>query len=905
MRKKLSFILCFVLAIALGVSAITLASAAEPAFDGTTNLATDATLWNKGGFTTDSNCTIGANGIVFDEYGAGQACAGLALKEFLPYNNTIVIKFKGENAADAGQSFLKVVFADCSGSNNAAALKPWEISGKVEHLALEIKDTIQLWQYNEGNVYGEHKTQSLSAGNTNYMDNVEHTLTIDSAASETGVALKITVDDTVQYDGTIASTKLYCNSALTIGAYGTSLVSNSLTISSVTIKDNAPDQEVAKDESNLLYAADDWTVTSGENNEAVLDGEAGSLTVGNFGATAYGATYEKELPVAYKMTAKLEMTNNDTSATGDAVKGIRFVVLDNSNKLDGTPASSTEAINSVFVQVDIDGNVWVKTSKDGEEIGLGAGIWVPGLKTGVNTVSVTVKPNWTDYDTGVIEIIVEAGGTYMFKQITDLSLIKGNHLTIGGENKAGTNATFEVSSLKIEDLLTVPTPDPVTEDVEKWSTIDATVTDGVASLTGCNWAATADGMPASAEISTTVTLTADYQNWFKFGVSTYQSKQSNGGESATEGNATLTITLHTSYYLMAYYNGNNTAISVTHNSSTTTQLCGNGEHVFKFAIVGTDLKIWRDGTLDATIDISATAFATAEKLYIAAFTPDGSTSKGTATLDVSYTYTPEVDENTVASVEAMRDIYALPCVVTEENAREVKAAAEAVKAEIDLLDEAIEVNNYDYIAYVISLADAQIAVIEAKEAAAEVDDVLAQITVPEILNDEIVATLEAAVAAAKASYEALPEAAKGYIENYGKIEEVEIAVEEYKLAKADQAAAADVIALIDLIEIPEEINADNIGKLRIDVNAARVAYDGLTATQKALVTNYADLENAEIAVESYVEPPQSSDDPTSGSGSGSSDGEVTEGCFAGMATGSALFAVIALAGAVLLKKKRD
>lgn len=122
-------------------------SAAGEKFDGTTNLATDSTLWSKSAMTNASWYTVDEKGIVFTEYGTGSAVGALSLKDSLPYEGTIAMTFNSETTV--GNGFLKVVFADNSGSANGLAMKPWEISGSAEHVALEIqKDSVFLWQYN-------------------------------------------------------------------------------------------------------------------------------------------------------------------------------------------------------------------------------------------------------------------------------------------------------------------------------------------------------------------------------------------------------------------------------------------------------------------------------------------------------------------------------------------------------------------------------------------------------------------------------------------------------------------------------------------------------------------------------------------------------------------------------------
>lgn len=99
---------------------------------------------------------------------------------------------------------------------------------------------------------------------------------------------------------------------------------------------------------------------------------------------------------------------------------------------------------------------------------------------------------------------------------------------------------------------------------------------------------------------------------------------------------------------------------------------------------------------------------------------------------------------------------------------------------------------------------------------------------------------EDAIAAARAAYDALPESVKAKVTNYDVLTAAEAALAALKQEKADQAAAAAVT---------EKISA--IGTVTKDSGAAileaRKAYDALTDTQKALVTNYGVLTAAEKA----------------------------------------------------------
>lgn len=95
--------------------------------------------------------------------------------------------------------------------------------------------------------------------------------------------------------------------------------------------------------------------------------------------------------------------------------------------------------------------------------------------------------------------------------------------------------------------------------------------------------------------------------------------------------------------------------------------------------------------------------------------------------------------------------------------------------------------------------------------------------------------IDAAVLAARAAYDALNSSEKQHVTNYNKLLTAEQNGSE---GEENQAAADEVIALIN------EIPADAV-KTDETVLAARAAYDALTEVQKALVTNYSKLTQAE------------------------------------------------------------
>lgn len=106
-----------------------------------------------------------------------------------------------------------------------------------------------------------------------------------------------------------------------------------------------------------------------------------------------------------------------------------------------------------------------------------------------------------------------------------------------------------------------------------------------------------------------------------------------------------------------------------------------------------------------------------------------------------------------------------------------------------------------------------------------------------------------AIEAARAAYDALTADQKALVTNYETLTAAETSLKALQdaadKAADDQAAANPVI---------EQINA--IGTVTLDsktaIEAARAAYDALTAEQKALVTNYSALTSAEKALSSLI-----------------------------------------------------
>ncbi len=90
----------------------------------------------------------------------------------------------------------------------------------------------------------------------------------------------------------------------------------------------------------------------------------------------------------------------------------------------------------------------------------------------------------------------------------------------------------------------------------------------------------------------------------------------------------------------------------------------------------------------------------------------------------------------------------------------------------------------------------------------------------------------------QAEYDALTEAQKELVTNYSTLQALRKLIPDLKAA----AAVADKISAIG------EVTSDNYQKKQALVIEARTAYDALTADQKKRVTNYAELEKAELFI---------------------------------------------------------
>jgi hypothetical protein len=220
-----------------------------------------------------------------------------------------------------------------------------------------------------------------------------------------------------------------------------------------------------------------------------------------------------------------------------------------------------------------------------------------------------------------------------------------------------------------------------------------------------------------------------------------------------------------------------------------------------------------------------------------------------------------------ATLTAARDRYAELQAAAEQAAAD-REAADAVEAKIDAIgsveytdackakiDEARDaydaltdaqkalVENYDE----LEGAEAAYAYLKAEAEATQADHTAAAAVKEKIYDIGTVEYTEACkvkIDEARDAYDALTDTQKALVTNYETLTAAEASYAALKAAAdqaaADQAAADEVIEKINAIGTVEYTEAS---KTKID--AAREAYNALTDTQKALVTNYETLSAAE------------------------------------------------------------
>lgn len=745
----------------IGISSV---SAAGEKFDGTTNLATDSTLWSKSAMTNASWYTVDEKGIVFTEYGTGSAVGALSLKESLPYEGTIAMTFNSETTV--GNGFLKVVFADNSGSANGLAMKPWEISGSAEHVALEIqKDSVFLWQYNAGNVYGAHVQQTVTAATTNYIDGNDHLLTIEYAAKETAYELRLSIDETVHFNGTIASTALFCNSILTLGGYGNSTVTDKLTIGRLTVKQAGTAPAPVVDEDNLLGKEEEWTVS--ENESVIYDPTAATLTSSAHDGAEI-AVMKNALPSEAKIDVRICLENLPEEAVHSPVA--RFRILGNET-------------GEVVVQLDDDGNVWIiRYAIDGTDkpIVSSAGEWIPGILAGTNTISVSVIPELTDGDEDIF-IRVSAAGKTVGLAVDDLSYMNGNRFSVIG----GATAGFRITSVKIEDLVKEKPADAKTEkalisDASGWSYVSSVLSTDKIELGSQDYLVCNAALPVNGEVTYTVTGTADCDSWYYFGFGNFKSSLWDA-EEIGEGQARFRIVTTGS---MGYYVVDMNGVSVATASPNLTQIYNGEAQTFSFLTEKTEegltVTMKRNGTTEFTqVYANDSALGGSECFYLT-FRATGVHTKAPVITNVVSSFAESGVPEYNAAIAVKRAVYALCSSPDEENAFAVKQQAEELIA--GLTDDQKEiVNNVAYARYVIAKADAVLAVVADKAAAKAFSDKIAALNADyTTITGENVGNAKADVARLREEYDSLPENVKAYVTDYGDIETVEIRIDEFE-----------------------------------------------------------------------------------------------------------------------------
>ena len=190
-------------------------------------------------------------------------------------------------------------------------------------------------------------------------------------------------------------------------------------------------------------------------------------------------------------------------------------------------------------------------------------------------------------------------------------------------------------------------------------------------------------------------------------------------------------------------------------------------------------------------------------------------------------------ESDEAAANAVTDL--ISAIGTVEYTSESKSRIDAAREAYDALTDAQKglVTNYG----VLTAAEQAYADLKKK---ADADRAAANAVIAKIdAIGTVTLSSEAAITAARSAYDALTPAQQALVTNYGTLLSAETTLELLKhQAETDQAAANAVIAKIDAI------GTVTLGS-EAAINAARSAYDALTAAQKLLVTNLGVLTAAE------------------------------------------------------------
>ena len=166
---------------------------------------------------------------------------------------------------------------------------------------------------------------------------------------------------------------------------------------------------------------------------------------------------------------------------------------------------------------------------------------------------------------------------------------------------------------------------------------------------------------------------------------------------------------------------------------------------------------------------------------------------------------------------------------------EAEAAIEAARVAYVALSDAEKAGVYNY----SKLADLLAQLAQLKDKATAVSEQINVLPAAE----QVTLENEAAIAAARAAYDALSDAEKAAVANYDKLQAAEQQIGNIK-------AAAEVTQMIDAIG---EITLDNYETKYEQIVTARSAYDNLAEGAKALVTNLDTLKKAEETYQSMDE----------------------------------------------------
>ena len=762
LKKKLVLLLSAILVVSIAVSlcaATLFAADGADKFDGQTNLATDASLWNRGAKTDSAWYTVGENGIGITEYGAGSAPTAVSLKELLPYEGVLQVTFNSD-VNPAG--YFKMIFADNSGSTNGLAMKPWEISGKAEHVALEINNNgIFLWQYNKGNEYPNASQLGVNNATVNYIDGNDHVIKVEYKAGENSYKLKLMIDETVHYDNTLTTDKLFVNNVLTLGGYGNNQVVANLAIKSVTVEKLGEEPAPVIDANNLLGKADKWTVS--EN--ATLDETTATLTAN--GITGSIAALKDVLPAEATISMKAELLDVPTEDTHKGM--IQFRILSND-------------VEELVMQIDGDGNVWLMhIDKVSGEILTTSGDWLPGLLAGLNTIQISVTPEF-DADGSDVLVVVSAAAKNIGLVVENLDLVTGNYFEVVGLGVGG----IKITEIKVDDMVKEKSDSALTEkdlikDASGWSYVSSSISEDKIELGGQDYLQYTKELPAEGEVTFTIKGTADCNSWYYLGFGNFKSSLWDGETVTAEQNRfRITTTGTQGFYTIGLSDGT----AVAKKTSDTTTLFDGTKQTFTWKTEKVDgglkITLTRNGIEEfSNVYASDTALGSSKGFYLM-FRATGAHNVSPVITDVKSTFVEKVDVTAYNEAIAIkRAIYALDK-PTEENAATVKENAAALIG--NLTDEQRKVvNNELYATYIIERADAVIAAAADKAAAKVVSDKIETLktTYATITADNVEAAKNA-VEEVKADYGALTDAQKGYVTNYGDVKTVEDAISAYE-----------------------------------------------------------------------------------------------------------------------------